>query len=387
VPEASPAPEPHETDPRLIDLLNVAGGEWGPLGVALAAAQLTSRRALIIELAPELAEANRTIRRLEADLATLRNGANAAQRVALLRFAAKLEHVAALGGYLRTCNHIAVGELREAAKAARGAADAIPGVDEPGPGDLAWITQADVEGIFRDLGWSESASSSAVDPLWRKLNELLRAVQPESPGGGRPLIPRDFSLRANLLVLAAKWEHESGSWPGGTGSAASKEHAAAVRELAARRPASVPGDASESQAVQPVTEGERPGSVDLSAAGDGLTLGEFLEAVRIVDAHLDSAVGVAYEDEPLAHRWARVTKVCEEAGEVWRALSKLTGENPRKGVCGTEGDLLGELGDTASAAICAIQHLTKDPARTWAVVSAALIKARARVAEFAGERA
>ena len=115
-----------------------------------------------------------------------------------------------------------------------------------------------------------------------------------------------------------------------------------------------------------------------------LTLAELLEAVEIVDAHIDAATGPDYRAQPLALDWARITKVCEEAGEVWRALSKLTGENPRKGVCGTEAELLGELGDTASAAICAIQHVTKDTGQTWAVVSAALVKARQRVNEHAG---
>lgn len=114
---------------------------------------------------------------------------------------------------------------------------------------------------------------------------------------------------------------------------------------------------------------------------DHLTLAELLEAVEIVDAHIDSATAPEYRAQPLAADWARVTKVCEEAGEVWKALSKLTGENPRKGVCGTRDELLGELGDTASAAICAIQHLTKDAGETWAVVSAALLKARQRVGE------
>jgi hypothetical protein len=114
-----------------------------------------------------------------------------------------------------------------------------------------------------------------------------------------------------------------------------------------------------------------------------MTLAEFLGAVDVVDAHLDSATAPGYQMQPLAAHWARVTKVCEEAGEVWAALSKWTGENPRKGVCGTKDDLLGELGDTASAAICAIQHLTKDPDVTWWVLSAALAKARRRVAEHA----
>jgi hypothetical protein len=112
-----------------------------------------------------------------------------------------------------------------------------------------------------------------------------------------------------------------------------------------------------------------------------LTLDELLEAVELVDANLDANTSPDYLAQPLARRWARVTKVCEEAGEVWKALSRWTGENFRKGVCGTEDEVLGELADTASAAICAIQHITKDTSATWAVVSAALIKARARVAE------
>jgi NTP pyrophosphatase (non-canonical NTP hydrolase) len=116
-------------------------------------------------------------------------------------------------------------------------------------------------------------------------------------------------------------------------------------------------------------------------AAAAMTLPELLEAVKIVDAHIDANTAPDYLAQPLALDWARVTKVCEEAGEVWAALSKYTGENPRKGVCGTLDDLLGELGDTASAAICAIQHLTKDTDRTWEVVSAALAKARSRVGE------
>lgn len=123
-------------------------------------------------------------------------------------------------------------------------------------------------------------------------------------------------------------------------------------------------------------------TTDTAAA---MTLPDLLEAVEIVDAHLDANTAPDYLTQPLALDWARVTKVCEEAGEVWAALSKYTGENPRKGKCGSLDDLLGELGDTASAAICAIQHLTKDTGQTWGVVSAALAKARSRVEAAAGE--
>jgi hypothetical protein len=111
-----------------------------------------------------------------------------------------------------------------------------------------------------------------------------------------------------------------------------------------------------------------------------LTLDELLQAVELVDAHLDSSASPDYQAQPLAQDWARITKPCEEAGEVWKELSRLTGENVRKGKCGSRAELLAELGDTASAAICAIQHITKDTDAAWAVVSAALIKARTRVA-------
>lgn len=110
-----------------------------------------------------------------------------------------------------------------------------------------------------------------------------------------------------------------------------------------------------------------------------LTLEDMLAIVELVDAYLDSSASPDYRAQPLAQDWARYTKVCEEAGEVWKELSRLTGENPRKGFCGSEEELLGELGDTVSAGLCAIQHATKDKNRTWAVVAAALLKAQGRV--------
>ena len=63
---------------------------------------------------------------------------------------------------------------------------------------------------------------------------------------------------------------------------------------------------------------------------------------------------------------------------MWKALSNWTGENPRKGACGTLDDLTGELADTACAAMFAIQHLLKDADATWATLGAAADKARRR---------
>jgi hypothetical protein len=42
--------ELHEVDPRLVEVLRSAGYEWGPLGVAKVAAQLTDPQVLAAEL-------------------------------------------------------------------------------------------------------------------------------------------------------------------------------------------------------------------------------------------------------------------------------------------------------------------------------------------------
>jgi putative hydrolase of HD superfamily len=114
----------------------------------------------------------------------------------------------------------------------------------------------------------------------------------------------------------------------------------------------------------------------LPPSGDRLD--RLLAIVRDIDAHIDASRSRPFLDQPLAGDWARVTKVCEESGEVWAALSMATGENPRKGT-GSWEKVLEELGDVISAALCAIQHLTKDEARTLAVMTAALRKAHDRI--------
>jgi hypothetical protein len=115
----------------------------------------------------------------------------------------------------------------------------------------------------------------------------------------------------------------------------------------------------------------------------GGTLTRLLAIIRNVDLWLDAEVAGEYAAQPLGQDWARVAKTAEEVGEAIAALIAMTGQNPRKGVCGTLDDLLGELGDTAVTAIFAIQHFTKNEAETGAVVVAAMEKAGAR-AEKAG---
>jgi NTP pyrophosphatase (non-canonical NTP hydrolase) len=111
----------------------------------------------------------------------------------------------------------------------------------------------------------------------------------------------------------------------------------------------------------------------------GASLRELLRQLAEVNFWLDSDMTAEYAAQPLAHRWARVTKVCSEAGEVMDALSATTGENRRKGVCGTDDDLRRELGDVCSAALLALQHETGDAAATWGYLVDACARAHSRI--------
>lgn len=106
---------------------------------------------------------------------------------------------------------------------------------------------------------------------------------------------------------------------------------------------------------------------------------EICAALRVVDAHLDANTAQAYRDQPLAGHMSRIGKAQSEAREAMEALSGVTGENPRKGVCDTWEHVMEELGDTACAGLLGIQHITKDTDVTWAVFIAALAKTLRRV--------
>lgn len=87
--------------------------------------------------------------------------------------------------------------------------------------------------------------------------------------------------------------------------------------------------------------------------------------------------------DPEALLWSRITKVCEESGEVWRALSAYVGENPRKGH-GTRQDVEDELLDTAAAALAAVHHLREnDPETSPLTLLSARVEVTARRAGLA----
>lgn len=103
------------------------------------------------------------------------------------------------------------------------------------------------------------------------------------------------------------------------------------------------------------------------------------ETVQRVDTWLDHAVAERYGNQPLAQDWARVGKAIEECGEAISALIAWTGQNPRKGVCGTQDELLAELADVVLTAVLAIQHFTKDTTETAQVLEASVQKVASRV--------
>ena len=72
---------------------------------------------------------------------------------------------------------------------------------------------------------------------------------------------------------------------------------------------------------------------------------------------IDNSPGYVGVSPETAH-WRRVSKVAEEVGEVIAALGGWVGENPRKGKTHDLEDVVYELFDVATAALCAIEHLT-----------------------------
>lgn len=79
------------------------------------------------------------------------------------------------------------------------------------------------------------------------------------------------------------------------------------------------------------------------------------EALAALSRWIDA--GNAHRD-PEAVTWGRLAKLSEESGEVIAAFIGATGQNPRKGVTATTGDVVEELLDVAVTALGAIEHLT-----------------------------
>lgn len=98
-----------------------------------------------------------------------------------------------------------------------------------------------------------------------------------------------------------------------------------------------------------------------------------------IDTWLDDNCADQYKDQPLAQDWARIAKLQEEAGEAIQKFIGYTGQNPRKGVCNSQDDVLDELADVAVTAMAAIQHFTKDADLSWNLFFGKLITVKMRI--------
>ena len=103
------------------------------------------------------------------------------------------------------------------------------------------------------------------------------------------------------------------------------------------------------------------------------------QAIRNIDEWLDENVGKEYQGQPLAQDWARISKVGEELGEAIQAFIGVTGQNPRKGRTHITEEVMNELADVVFTAILAIQHFTKDTAKTSDILRRKLTTIEARV--------
>jgi phosphoribosyl-ATP pyrophosphohydrolase len=106
---------------------------------------------------------------------------------------------------------------------------------------------------------------------------------------------------------------------------------------------------------------------------------DMLDDLRITDNWLDTKVSELYLEQPLAQDWARISKIGEEYGEAVQAFIGATGQNPRKGFNANSDDVLDELADVVFTGLCAMQHFTKDTAKVNRILSARLMRIRARV--------
>jgi hypothetical protein len=104
------------------------------------------------------------------------------------------------------------------------------------------------------------------------------------------------------------------------------------------------------------------------------------DVIVAADRWLDADCGPAYQAQPLAQDWGRLSKVIEELGEAIAEMILWTGQNPRKPRDPAAYDrMLKEIADVVASGLVCIQHFTKDIDATEAVIAANFEKLRSRV--------
>lgn len=121
-------------------------------------------------------------------------------------------------------------------------------------------------------------------------------------------------------------------------------------------------------------------------SGPPLSMESLLRAAQAVSEWLDDPrnvpEGFGGPGSP-ANRLRRVTKVCEESGEVWKAWSEAAGENPRLGTAeGGWHRVSQELADTAMAALAGIFHLSGSTEAVRERLREAALKSASRAGQW-----
>jgi NTP pyrophosphatase (non-canonical NTP hydrolase) len=102
-----------------------------------------------------------------------------------------------------------------------------------------------------------------------------------------------------------------------------------------------------------------------------VVLGDFSQGVAALSLWIDEG---NVSRHPEAATWARLSKITEEAGEVVAAYIGATGQNPRKGITHTIGDVEEELLDVALTALAALEHLRGHDARSGCLLAEKLTR-------------
>jgi len=124
---------------------------------------------------------------------------------------------------------------------------------------------------------------------------------------------------------------------------------------------------------------KQPGATSNSTAATG-TDGEMSQQLCEMSTMIDTSPAYAHCDAETI-LWRRCTKAVQEIGEVMEALAGVVGENPRKGVTHTMGDVEAELLDVAVSALGAVAHMHNNACEVAGLLAAHVHKIHARMKE------
>jgi NTP pyrophosphatase (non-canonical NTP hydrolase) len=120
-----------------------------------------------------------------------------------------------------------------------------------------------------------------------------------------------------------------------------------------------------------------PRPVTVTPVGDPAPHADVWEHVARVVARLAAANGRGPHETA-----TRIMKITEEAGEAVAAYLAVTGQNPRKSITATSGELAGELCDVVLAALVALVTITGGTPQAEATLASHVAARAARLSSL-----